>query len=320
MSATTGGVINKGLDNAVFEGHVESNAFGVLEMKASYFVRETGGIVVYDPKLIKEHSSRWMASIGEDGTIHCDVTDLKPKTEYQYVVCVSVRDKEFFGVVKWFTTNMNPCPDDHHLHAIDLGLSVKWACCNVGASKPEEYGNHFAWAETEPKDWYGDWMTYKWSGFWGPHFTRYCPSDEPTMWEGTGSPDNKTEFKDYDYVDDAARVKLGGNWRTPTVAEWEELCNHCTWIWTSDYNETGIAGIVVTGKKEGYTNNSIFLPAAGERYKFDIDGVGTYGAYYSSSLYVERPQFAWGFGFNSKQIWCATVLRYVGHSIRPVTD
>jgi hypothetical protein len=129
---------------------------------------------------------------------------------------------------------------------VDLGLSVKWATCNVGATKPEEYGDYFAWGETTPKDAY-DWSTYKWCNGGPSTQTKYCTNSS------YGTVDNKTTL---DLSDDAACANWGGSWRMPTRAEQDELRNNCTWTWTT---QNGVNGYKVTGTN----GNSIFLPAAG---------------------------------------------------------
>ena len=124
--------------------------------------------------------------------------------------------------------------------AIDLGLSVKWAKCNLGAEKPEGYGDYYAWGETEPyyssqnpltwKDGKSAgyiWASYRWCNGAYDKLTRYCPEGKANYWDGTDTPDNKTEFADYNYADDAARARLGGKWRMPTDAEWTELRTKC---------------------------------------------------------------------------------------------
>lgn len=183
---------------------------------------------------------------------------------------------------------------------VDLGLSVKWASWNVGASRPEEYGYYFAWGETEPKDDYS-WSTYKWSS----SLTKYSSSDGKTV---------------LDAEDDAASVNWGGSWRMPTYAEMDELRNNCTWTWTSNYNGTGIHGQIVTSKKTGYTNKSIFLPAAGFRYGTYLYNVGSSGLYWSSSLDPGRPDRAWSVGFDSSGVSRSGFSRDDGQSVRPVTE
>ena len=159
---------------------------------------------------------------------------------------------------------------------VDLGLSVMWATCNVGATKPEEYGDTFAWGETEPKSEY-NWSTYKWSNGSANTLTKYCNNSD---YGNEGFTDTKTTL---DLEDDVAHVKWGGNWRMPTQAEQEELFNNCTWKWYSKGNTefNGVAGYKVTSNKEGYTDRFIFLPND--------------GANWSSSLDTENPDNAWAF-------------------------
>ena len=179
---------------------------------------------------------------------------------------------------------------------VDLGLSVKWATCNVGASKPEEYGDYFAWGETQPKDYY-DWSTYKWCNG-SPTVTKYCTDV-----------DNKTTLE---LSDDAARANWGGSWRMPTDAELTELREQCTWTWTT---QNGVYGYKVTSKKNG---ESIFLPAAGYRYDSSLYGAGSNGNYWSSSLITDYPSNAWNVSFNSDGVGRCTNLRYYGFSVRSV--
>lgn len=201
--------------------------------------------------------------------------------------------------------------------AVDLGLpsGLKWSSCNLGASKPEDYGDYYAWGETAPKSTY-NWSTYKWCNGSSNSLTRYCPSGKTSYWGGSGNPDNKTSFKDYDYADDAARKVLGGKWRMPTDDEWTELRNNCTWVWTDNYNGTGVKGRVVTASN----GNSIFLPAAGWRYDTSLYSAGSFGYYWSSSLYTDYPDVAWNVYFDSGSVLRNYDDRYYGLSVRPVSE
>ena len=159
------------------------------------------------------------------------------------------------------TVDLRAVSGSHNGHEyVDLGLSVKWATCNVGAESPEGYGDYFAWGETSTKE------TYSWS--------TYFDYDEDTKsFPKYNNEGGKTVL---DPEDDAAHVNWGGSWRMPTEAEWQELLNNCTWEWTT---QNGISGYKVTSNKEGYTDKSIFLPAGG-----DGGAVGFNGYYWSSSL------------------------------------
>lgn len=156
---------------------------------------------------------------------------------------------------------------------VDLGLpsGTKWATYNVGATKPTEYGDYFAWGETKPKEEY-TWETYKWCKGSLDSMTKYCTDN------GYGTVDNKTVL---DVEDDAATANWGSAWRMPTREEIDELCNGCSWKWVVDFNGSGVNGQLGTSKKNGAT---IFLPAAGYRHDTGLTEVGYLGYYWSSSL------------------------------------
>jgi uncharacterized protein (TIGR02145 family) len=123
-----------------------------------------------------------------------------------------------------------------------------------------------------------------------------------------------------DPEDDAAHVNLGGNWRMPTVAEWTELLENCTWEWAT---LNGVNGQKVTGKKSGYTDKWIFLPAAGKRYISSLDFAGSDGYYWSSSLGADPvgdSDHAWFMAFSSDFIGVHAYDRCDGLSVRPVTE
>jgi len=207
--------------------------------------------------------------------------------------------------------------------AVDLGLSVKWSSTNLGATSPTGYGDYFSWGEVEPyyssqdpltwkegKTGY-NWASYKWCNGAYNKFTKYCPADRASYWDGNGSPDGKTVL---DPEDDAAHVNLGGKWRMPTDAEFTELREKCKWTWTT---QNGVNGRLVTGKN----GNSIFLPTAGYRVGTDFYNAGSYGYYLSSSLNTNNPNDAWFVYFYSDNVdWNYSYYRYFGRSVRPVTE
>ena len=182
---------------------------------------------------------------------------------------------------------------------VDLGLpsGLKWATCNIGASSPEEYGDDYAWGETETKsyDSFSNW-NYKW--YSSGTITKYNNIDKKTVLEET---------------DDVAHVKLGGTWRIPTDAEWTELRTQCSWTWTQ---LNGRSGRLVTGKN----GNSIFLPAAGASGNITRYYAGTYGNYWSSSLNTGDIYEAWYVTFDSDNVYRDSYTRYVGISVRAVTE
>ena len=197
---------------------------------------------------------------------------------------------------------------------VDLGLSVKWATCNVGASRPEEYGDYFAWGETEPKEVY-DWSTYKWCELkyhsennYTAFLTKYCTQSDCGHEQFV---DNKMILES---ADDAACVFWGGVWRMPTKEEQDELRDNCTWEWTT-YN--GVEGYMVTSKISGYTNKSIFLPVTGSKEGAKYENL-TYGYYWSSTLKAEGPYVAYYILFNSDKVACWDFRRSIGLPVRPV--
>lgn len=183
---------------------------------------------------------------------------------------------------------------------VDLGLpsGTLWATCNVGASRPEDYGDYFAWGETSPKDTY-EWSTYKWCLNNGFNFTKYYSDDNKTM---------------LDLTDDAAYVNIGSKWCMPTVEQWIELQDECSWQWTS---MNGIDGYLVNSN---HNKNSLFLPAAGKYFRSSIEETGSRGYYWSKELYDDTPNFACHLYFKSSVIDCDfnPLHRYYGLSVRAV--
>jgi hypothetical protein len=204
------------------------------------------------------------------------------------------------------TIYINNCepeePETTHEY-VDLGLSVKWATCNVGATTPEEYGDYFAWGEVEPKTTY-DWSTYKYGTNYD-QLTKYCSN---SSYGKDGFVDNKTVL---DPEDDAATANWGGAWRMPTKAEQDELRNNCTWTWTT---QNGVNGYKVTGPN----GNSIFLPAAGYVNGGTLRSAGSNGYYWSSSLNTDNPNYAYYVSFSSDYVGWLSYNRFYGFSVRPV--
>ena len=172
---------------------------------------------------------------------------------------------------------------------VDLGLSVKWATCNVGASSPTGYGNYYAWGETST--------------------TSSYDGDNCKTWGcSMGSIRGNSSY-------DAARANWGGSWRLPTKAECVELCNNCTRQWTT---QNGVKGMRFTSKRNG---NSIFLPAAGWRNSTFTDYAGGRGYYWSSTPYEGDTRGAYylyfGSGGSAGTDWD---YRHLGQQVRPVFE
>lgn len=199
---------------------------------------------------------------------------------------------------------------------VDLGLSVKWATCNVGASKPEDYGNYYAWGETDDKRKEKrkekrkyDAGNYKYYNDTEGSFTKYCVNSE------FGTVDNKTCLEP---LDDAASQNWYGMWRMPTKAEWDELISNCFFSWTWNYNGTGVMGFVVKSRKEGYTDKSIFLPLAGEFQGHNFIEGG--GCYWSSSCSNYKPVECSLQPFRGGVTSETFAMRWDGLSVRPVIE
>ena len=170
---------------------------------------------------------------------------------------------------------------------VDLGLpsGTMWATCNVGAEEPWEYGDYFAWGETEPKDYY-DWNTYQYCNSDYDQLTKYCTDSE---FGYNGFTDTVTALLP---EDDAATANWGSEWRMPTYEECEELFDYTDWDWTT---QNGVNGILFTATN----GNHLFLPAAGYRSGDDHDGAGSGGNYWSCSLNTEDPSSALDFCFDA---------------------
>ena len=184
------------------------------------------------------------------------------------------------------------CPDSNHPHAIDLGIGVKWACCNVGASSPDEYGCYYAWGETEEKSYY-NWETYKYY-------------NSSTGYQSLGSDIAGTHY-------DVAHVKWGGGWRMPSYDQIIDLFNQCTSEWTT---LNGVKGRKFTGPNGA----SIFLPAAGNRWSDNTNYAGSHGYCWSSTQGPDNSSNACYLSFYSGYVDWSSNTRYYGQSVRPVTE
>lgn len=196
---------------------------------------------------------------------------------------------------------------------IDLGLTVKWATYNVGATKPEEFGSYFAWGETEQKEYY-DWDTYKWCNNSNDSLTKYCYDEK------YGNEGFTDTLKALERQDDVAHVKWGGSWRMPTIVEMLELIKQCDWEWYDADNTVfnGVAGYKVTSFKEGFKGRFIFLPAAGYHYGRSLYDEGFFGGYWTSSIGTDLPYYALNLFSASPFFEDSFYTRQNGLSVRPV--
>ena len=198
------------------------------------------------------------------------------------------------------------CPDKNHPHEIDLGIGTKWACCNVGANSPEEFGDYFAWGETISKKEYS-WKTYIWANGDNNRLTKYCNNSDLGF---NGFIDDKVIL---DYKDDAATSNWSDGWQMPSTVQFEKLINSCNWEWTQI---NGVNGQKVTGPN----GNSLFLPAAGYYYSTSLEDQGSFGGYWSNMFNTNYSDSAEGLCFrDGNDIRMSSFGgRCVGQNVRPV--
>lgn len=190
---------------------------------------------------------------------------------------------------------------------VDLGLKsgIKWATCNVGASSPTDYGDYFAWGETQPKKDY-NLNTYKWF-----HVNHKEKKEECKIIK-YGKND---KIYILDAEDDAATVNLGKEWCMPTIADIKELYSSCNWQFTNNFRDSGVAGVIGISK---INNNIIFFPAAGYRCLSHISKEGIYSYIWSSSLDRKYPDGAYSLGIEEYDADFKSDYRDYGQSVRAV--
>lgn len=246
-------------------------------------------------------------------------------TDEEYLASLTAEDLAIFSDEDEADESQDELPVDDGLAYVDLGLSVKWAKCNVGASRPEESGDYYAWGELETKEKY-EWETYRY-GKQTP-FAKYQPETTVTVkhWfradETKLVGDDKTKL---DMCDDVASATLGGKWRMPTKREVAELVRECSW--TTMYLN-GVKGFKVRSCKKGYTRNWIFVPHCGAEFNANSPLVTT-TTFWLSQMAPKDPRFALALTITKNWSHEGDVLsnielsyggcsRFAGHVIRPV--
>ena len=187
------------------------------------------------------------------------------------------------------------CPNSMHPHLIDLGLTsgTKWACCNVGANNPFQYGDYFAWGEVTSKNNYSM-NTYVF----------YHSGDD--SWISLRDDIAKTNW-------DAAYVQWGTDYKMPSQTQFQELGETCTSTWTTI---NGINGLLFTTQN----GNKVFLPAAGLRHDYNSAGVGSYCHYWSSTQHPTSSNYAYKFYFDTECTYYDWITYCIqGNSVRPVS-
>ena len=271
-----------------------------------------------DPSIPEGNRKQYSCKVGEDRSFSAEAVTLTPGTTYYFKAVYN-----YYGATEGEITQFKT--KDFKLEAVDLGLNVKWANANMGANSPLGWGDYYAWAETDPKTSY-DWNTYKYVTDGKPYnTTKYNPDPEANNTYVFYCQDGMSDYKDYAYVDDPARTKLGGKWRTPTPEDVEELAATFTdknykWEWMKALPMT--QGYRITYLKTGA---SIFLPAG--KLADDIGIPASGGAFVTTGCY-------WTSRANGSDIYNASCMtfsptdnlrvnynrRCYGMNVRPVAD
>ena len=243
-------------------------------------------------------------------SMHLDY--LEANTEYYYRAYLkdNISGTCFYAnEIKSFTTKNNAdtsCPDANHPHMIDLGLpsGTKWACCNVGAHSPEQYGGYYAWGEVSEKDVYNE-VTYQYATGTDKDGDGWY-DDDVLSYQNLGSSIAGTRY-------DVAHEQWGGSWVMPSQDQIKELINHCTYQWTT---LNGVNGMRFIGSDGG----SIFLPNAGARWHGNLYYANMYGYYWSSTQDPDYSGYAFGLYIGSGYAYWNDygLYRDGGRSVRPV--
>ena len=207
-------------------------------------------------------------------------------------------------------TVQNVChTDTKEYEYVDLGLpsGLKWAKCNLGAETETDYGDYFMWGSVTPNT--SDECTWANAPF-NDGNTSYSANAFNQV-KDTACP-NGILAKEYD----AAAQIMGGDWRMPTDADFQELLSGTTDEWIADYKGTGVSGRKFTSKTD--ESKYIFIPAAGSCSDGSVYGVGDYGYVWSSSLDTSSPGGAWNLGFGSSNRNIRNTNRFYGRSVRGV--
>lgn len=214
-----------------------------------------------------------------------------------------------------------PEPEQHEY--VDLGLSVKWATCNIGANTPEEAGMYFSWGETSGYtaeqvgvDKYFIWEDYTDEAGVTHHndyrFGPYNGEDETNYGMTKYNSEGPTELES---EDDAASQIWKNGWRMPTKADFEELTANTEYEWTT---VNGVQGAKLTSTVDGYTDKFLFFPAVGFAVNGGVNDVGGYGVYWSVSLNNGVVSNAWELRFADGYCEVNYNNRCYGYSVRPV--
>lgn len=240
--------------------------------------------------------SRVVLADGLDNLQHfyATVEDLSAGTDYTYKAMVRVGGTMFYGEERSFRTPDVAVSENGY---VDLGLKVLWAACNLGADSPEDKGTLYAWGETTPKEIYS----------WGNYF--WCMGTEESILK-YGS-DGKSVLEP---GDDAAIVNLGGKWRTPTSADYQELLDNCT---CQEKKISNVSGYLLTSTVPGYTDQSIFFIQNDECWTSELCPGLSSGAQFFAYWHWDNTLKVFDYTFFQRP---DDYGRYRGRPVRPVCD
>ncbi|MBR4583614.1 MAG: hypothetical protein IKO34_07375 [Bacteroidales bacterium] len=284
-TVTTGTANRISAERATINGNVTSN--GGETLTECGFIYGTSA---------NDMSQSVLARDGINVNLTANITGLAPTTTYYYKAYATNSVGTAYGEVRSFTTEATTGSSNGH-DWVDLGLpsGYRWATCNIGANSPEEYGDYFAWGETETKDVF-EWNTYKYYDTESSSLTKYKTVSGGQL---------------LDAMDDAATVNWGNSWEMPSRSIVLELINNCTYEWT---NQNGVDGGLFTGPN----GNSIFLPAAGYRH---TSYYSSHNYYWSKTLGGDGSFVREGDHLTFYGVTCnmsGSVYRYWGCPVRPV--
>ncbi|MCF0173672.1 MAG: BACON domain-containing protein [Bacteroidales bacterium] len=263
----------------------------------------------YDWVATVSDAANWVLTPASDGKTFTIAPKSELKSPLARTATITVTSRELSKTVTCTQTG-GPFVSGHQY--VDLGLSVKWATCNIGAVNVTDAGSHFAWGETDVKDCYteGNDGEYK----WGLYDSSAAPDYGYTKYNYTDGPYSLLP------ADDPATVSWGSKWRTPSTQEFNELKDNtkCKLKWTTmkDTEGNDVYGCLVTSRKNG---NSIFLPVTG--FFEDAELKHLKSGYYWTALFDKfGPCYAYAFNFSGSGLFSiVNHMKYFGCTIRAVT-
>ena len=289
--------------SALIEGELKVKSEGTISSTAVLYYGDSADTA----ESLKAVGTQVPISLNADGSYSVTVPGLAAETTYSFVAAARVDGAEFTSAVFSYVTHSIP------MGGVDLGLSVVWASCNLGAERPEQYGTYYHWGGTE--DLMASDKSFDYSNC--PYYVHPDKWSKYVTNPNCGTVDNRTTLEP---ADDAASITLGDRWRIPTAQECRELLSECAWTFTPNYRYTGVAGITLTSRKEGYTDRSIFLPMTGFRLGPELVNSELVGGFWTSSLHESMSDMAHDVTYDQGGIDVKHTFRPTGRPLRPVSE